>query len=83
MTTLLLHTMVMGLAAGFAPAGAPSTAVSATGTVLPWPVPAVGDAAYFVDPTLIVLKQGRVLNIMAADRAQAVAVAGKVLPRFE
>ena len=47
------------------------------------PVPAVGDAAYFVDPTLIVLKQGRVLNIMAADRAQAVAVAGKVLPRFE
>jgi hypothetical protein len=177
MTTLLLHTIVVGLAAGFAPPGAPGAAASTTGAELLWPVPAfpdacalltqaeaeailgepidpptkggsgechysarsgngeilvypmqlafkskqefhafivkdteamnarikksmektgatvkettvdpvpaVGDAAYFVDPTLIVLKGGQVLNIMAADRAQAVAVAGKVLPRFE
>ena len=47
------------------------------------PVPQVGDAAYYVDPSLIVLSHGRVLNITAADRRQAVAVAGKVLPRFK
>ena len=47
------------------------------------PVPQVGDAAYYVDPSLIVLSQGRVLNITAADRSQAVAVAGKALPRFQ
>ena len=46
------------------------------------PVPQVGDAAYYVDPSLVVLSQGRVLNITAAGREQAVAVAGKVLPRF-
>ena len=46
-------------------------------------VPQVGDAAYYVDPSLIVLSHGRVLNITAADRRQAVAVAGKALPRFQ
>jgi hypothetical protein len=47
------------------------------------PVPEVGEAAYYVDPSLVVLKQGRVLNIIAADRKQAVAVAAKALPRFK
>jgi len=47
------------------------------------PVPQVGDAAYYVDPSLIVLSKGRVLNITAANREQAVAVAGKVVPRFK
>jgi hypothetical protein len=47
------------------------------------PVSQVGDAAYYVEPSLVVLSQGRVLNIVAADRKQAVAVAAKVLPRFE
>jgi hypothetical protein len=47
------------------------------------PVPEVGEPAYFVDPSLVVLKHSRVLNIIAADRRQAVAVAAKVLPRFE
>ena len=47
------------------------------------PVPQVGDAAYFVDPSLVVLSHGRVLNITAADRQQALAVAGKVVPRFK
>jgi hypothetical protein len=46
------------------------------------PVPGVGEAAYYVDPTLVVLKNGRVLSIAAADRKQAVAVAAKVEPRF-
>jgi hypothetical protein len=46
------------------------------------PVPGVGEAAYFVDPSLIVLKRGRVLNITASDRKRAEAVAAKVLPRF-
>ena len=47
------------------------------------PVSQVGDAAYYVEPSLVVLSHGRVLNITAADRKQAVAVAAKVLPRFE
>jgi hypothetical protein len=46
------------------------------------PVPQVGDAAYYVDPTLVILKDGRVLSIAAADRNQAVAVAAKAVPRF-
>jgi hypothetical protein len=46
------------------------------------PVPEVGGPAYYVDPTLIVLKEGRVLSILAADRRQAVAVAAKAVPRF-
>ena len=46
------------------------------------PVPDVGDAAYYVDPTLVILKNGRVLSIAAADRKQAVAVAAKAEPRF-
>ena len=46
------------------------------------PVPDVGDAAYYVDPTLVVLKNGRLLSIAAADRKQAVAVAAKAEPRF-
>ncbi len=47
------------------------------------PVPEVGSPAYYVDPTLVVLKGRRVLSILAADRRQAVAVAAKALPRFE
>jgi hypothetical protein len=46
------------------------------------PVPEVGSPAYYVDPTLVVFKEGRVLGILAADRKQAVAVAAKALPRF-
>jgi hypothetical protein len=46
------------------------------------PVPEVENPAYYVDPTLIILKDGRVLSILAADRRQAVAVAAKALPRF-
>ncbi len=46
------------------------------------PVPEAGSPAYFVDPTLVVLKGGRVLSILARDRRQAVAVAAKALPRF-
>jgi hypothetical protein len=46
------------------------------------PVPDVGEAAYYVDPTLVILKKGRVLSIAAADRKQAVAVAAKAEPRF-
>ena len=47
------------------------------------PVPRLGDAAYYVDPSLLVLSHGRVLNIVAGNRQQAVAVAEKVLPRFK
>ena len=47
------------------------------------PVSQVGDAAYYVDPSLIILSHGRVLNITASGKDQAVAVAGKVLPRFK
>jgi hypothetical protein len=46
------------------------------------PVPEVGQPAYYVDPTLVVLKGGRVLSIVAADRKQATAVAAKAVPRF-
>jgi hypothetical protein len=46
------------------------------------PVPDLGEAAYYVDPTLVILKNGRVLSIAAADRKQAVAVAAKAEPRF-
>lgn len=46
------------------------------------PVPEVGSPAYYVDPTLVVFKDGRVLSILAEDRPQAVAVAAKALPRF-
>jgi len=47
------------------------------------PVAGVGDAAYFVEPSLLVLSHNRVLNITAAGRDQAVAVARKVVPRFK
>lgn len=47
------------------------------------PVPEVGLPAYYVDPSLVILKNGQVLNIVAADRRQAVAVAAKALPRFK
>ena len=47
------------------------------------PVAQVGDAAYYVDPSLIVLSHSRVLNITAGNRDQAVAVARKVVPRFK
>jgi hypothetical protein len=47
------------------------------------PVAGVGDSAYFVEPSLLVLSRGRVLSITAGNRDQAVAVAGKVLPRFK
>jgi hypothetical protein len=46
------------------------------------PVPEVGKSAYYVDPTLVILKDGRVLSIVAADRKQATAVAAKAVPRF-
>lgn len=46
------------------------------------PVPEVGIPAYYVDPSLVIFKDGRVLSIIAADRKQAVAVAAKVVPRF-
>ena len=46
------------------------------------PVPEVGSPAYFVDPTLVIWKDGPVLSVLAADRKQAVAVAAKALPRF-
>jgi hypothetical protein len=47
------------------------------------PVAEVGAAAYYVDPSLIVLSHSRVLNITAGNRDQAVAVARKVVPRFK
>jgi hypothetical protein len=46
------------------------------------PVPEVGKPAYYVNPTLVILKDERVLSILAADREQAVAVAAKAVPRF-
>jgi hypothetical protein len=46
------------------------------------PVPEVGRPAYYVDPQLVILKDGRVLGIVAADRTQATAVAAKAVPRF-
>lgn len=46
------------------------------------PVQGVGDAAYYLDPSLLVLVGDRVLNIVA-PRSQAVAVASKALPRLE
>jgi hypothetical protein len=47
------------------------------------PVEQVGDAAYYVEPSLLVLRNGRVLSITAADKNQAVIVAGKVVPRLQ
>jgi len=47
------------------------------------PVPQVGDAGYYVEPSLLVLRHGRVLSITAADRSRAVAVAAKAVPRLE
>ena len=46
------------------------------------PAPEVGQPAYYVDPQLLILKGGRVLGIVAADRKQATEVAAKALPRF-
>jgi hypothetical protein len=46
------------------------------------PAPEVGQPAYYVDPQLVILKDGRVLGIVARDRKQAVAVAAKAVPRF-
>jgi hypothetical protein len=45
------------------------------------PVPEVEAPAYYADPTLFVLKGGKVLAIVGS-RPQAVAVAAKALPRF-
>ncbi len=45
------------------------------------PVPEVGEPAYYADPSLFVLKGGKVLAIFAS-RPQAVQVAAKALPRF-
>jgi hypothetical protein len=56
------------------------TGATITETVVE-PVPEVQAPAYYADPTLFVLKDGRVLGI-AASRAQAAAVAAKALPRF-
>jgi hypothetical protein len=47
------------------------------------PVPEVGEPAYYADPSLFVLKGGKVLAIFAADRAQTVQVAAKAVPRFK
>jgi hypothetical protein len=46
------------------------------------PVPEVGETAYYIDPSLFVLKGGKVLSIFAS-RPQAVQVAAKALPRFK
>jgi hypothetical protein len=46
------------------------------------PVQGVGEAAYYLDPSLLVLVGDRVLNIVA-PQSQAVAVAAKALPRLE
>jgi hypothetical protein len=45
------------------------------------PVPEIEAPAYYADPTLFVLKGGKVLAIAAA-RPHAVAAAAKALPRF-
>jgi hypothetical protein len=45
------------------------------------PVPEIEAPAYYADPTLFVLKGGKVLAI-AAVRPHAVAAAAKALPRF-
>ena len=45
------------------------------------PVPEVKAPAYYADPSLFVLKGGRMLGI-AASRPHAVAAAAKALPRF-
>ena len=46
------------------------------------PVSEVEVPAYYADPTLFVLKGGKVLGIVAS-RPQAVAVAAKAVPRLE
>ncbi len=48
----------------------------------PQPAQGVGDAAYYLDPSLLVLVGGRVLNIVA-PRSQAVLVAAKALGRLK
>jgi hypothetical protein len=48
----------------------------------PQEVREVGAPAYYIDPSLFVFKEGRVLAI-AADRPKAVAIAAKALPRFK
>jgi hypothetical protein len=45
------------------------------------PVQDVGDAAYYLDPSLLVLVGDRVLNIVA-PRSEAVLVAAKALERL-
>ena len=45
------------------------------------PVTEIEHPAYYADPTLFVLKGGKILAILA-PRLQAVAVAAKALPRF-
>jgi hypothetical protein len=57
------------------------TGATITETVVE-PVPEVGESAYYVDPTLLVLKGGKVLQIFAS-RPQAVQVAAKALPQFK
>jgi hypothetical protein len=48
------------------------------------PVAEVEAPAYYVDPSLLVLtRTGRVLNVTADGRAQAVAAAGKALGRVQ
>jgi hypothetical protein len=42
----------------------------------------VGEPAYFVEPSLFVLKKGKVLGIVAPNRSKAVQVATKAVPRF-
>ena len=87
MTTLLLH----GIAADLlqevkaADEGMKEAVEGAGGTFKPTvvePVPEVKAPAYYADPTLFVLKGGKVLAIVASC-PQAAAVAAKAVPRLE
>jgi hypothetical protein len=46
------------------------------------PVTGLTEPAYFVEPSLFVLKKSKVLGIFAPDQSQAVQVAAKAVPRF-
>jgi hypothetical protein len=47
------------------------------------PVSGLTEPAYFVEPSLFVLKGGKVLGIFAPDQAKATQVAEKAVPRFK
>jgi hypothetical protein len=46
------------------------------------PVKELSDPAYYVDPSLLIYRNNRVLGIVA-DRPQAIAIAGKAIPRWK